>query len=174
MTRKSYAKRRNCIWRATQNPFSITVVGKFVNGGCPTSVFGTASPAVDGDEDGSPTIHETRVENPSLGEGFIPRAMGRNKARKLKEKGKTKDDIAFQQEMTTSLRLMTEQNAIDAEEMNHRHEQRAKQIQEEMDDKNMPILIGKRGKLWPDDSCLPPTILLQWQMMMIIDFKFKL
>ena len=29
-----YAKRRNCIWRAAQNPFSFTVVGKFVKGGC--------------------------------------------------------------------------------------------------------------------------------------------
>ncbi|KAM1016884.1 hypothetical protein ACFX2I_046437 [Malus domestica] len=60
-------------------------------------MFGTASSAVDGDEDGSPTIQETRVENLSSGEGFIPKAMGRNKAQKLKEKGKAKDDIAFQQ-----------------------------------------------------------------------------
>ena len=35
----------------------------------PTPMFGTASSAVDGDEDGSPTIQQTRVENPSLGEG---------------------------------------------------------------------------------------------------------
>ena len=39
-------------------------------------VFGTASLVADMDEDGSPTIQQTRVENPSLGEGFIPRAMG--------------------------------------------------------------------------------------------------
>ncbi|KAB2630524.1 hypothetical protein D8674_008043 [Pyrus ussuriensis x Pyrus communis] len=122
--------------------------------------------------DGSPTIQETRVENPSPGEGSIPRAMGRNKARKLKEKGKANDGYTFQQEMVASLRLMAEQNVIAAEERNHRHEERAKQIQEEMDDRNMPILIGKRGKLWPDESCLTPTIILQWQMMMmmIIDF----
>ncbi|KAB2606200.1 hypothetical protein D8674_005917 [Pyrus ussuriensis x Pyrus communis] len=60
----------------------------------PTPVFGTQSSAVDGDEDGSPTIQETRVENPSSGEGSIPRAMGPNKARRLKEKGKAKDDYA--------------------------------------------------------------------------------
>ncbi|KAB2628960.1 hypothetical protein D8674_033755 [Pyrus ussuriensis x Pyrus communis] len=64
----------------------------------PNLVFGTASSAVDGDEDGFPTIQETRVENPS-GEGSIPKAMGRNKARRLKEKGKAKDDYAAQQEM---------------------------------------------------------------------------
>ncbi|KAB2604230.1 hypothetical protein D8674_036674 [Pyrus ussuriensis x Pyrus communis] len=62
----------------------------------PTPVFGTASLAIDGDEDGSPTIQEIRVENPSSSEDSIPRAMGRNKARKLKEKSKAKDDIAFQ------------------------------------------------------------------------------
>ncbi|KAB2617992.1 hypothetical protein D8674_013861 [Pyrus ussuriensis x Pyrus communis] len=89
------------------------------------------------DEDGSPTIQQTRVENPSLDESSIPRAMGRNKARRLKEKGKANDDCATQQEVAASLRLMAEQNAIVAEERNHRHEERAKQIQEEMDDKNM-------------------------------------
>ncbi|CAN6713893.1 unnamed protein product [Malus baccata var. baccata] len=45
-----------------------------------TLVFRTTSSAVDMDEDGSPTIQQTRVKNPSLGEGSIPRAMGRNKA----------------------------------------------------------------------------------------------
>ncbi|XP_050108869.1 uncharacterized protein LOC126587833 [Malus sylvestris] len=59
-------------------------------------VFGTLSLVIDGNEDGSPTIQETRVENPSSGEGSIPMAMGQNKARKLKENGKAKDDIAFQ------------------------------------------------------------------------------
>ncbi|KAB2614203.1 hypothetical protein D8674_039106 [Pyrus ussuriensis x Pyrus communis] len=62
----------------------------------PTPVFRTQSSVVDGDEDGSLTIQETRVENPSSGEGSIPRAMGRNKARRLKEKGKAKDDYAAQ------------------------------------------------------------------------------
>ncbi|KAM1836243.1 hypothetical protein ACFX14_018194 [Malus domestica] len=71
--------------------------------------------------------------------GFIPSAMGRNKARRLKEKGKANDDYAAQQEVAASLRLMAEQNAIDAEEMNRRHEERAKQIQEEMNDKNMEM-----------------------------------
>ncbi|KAB2606574.1 hypothetical protein D8674_006291 [Pyrus ussuriensis x Pyrus communis] len=84
----------------------------------PTPVFGTASSAIDRDEDGSPTIQEIKVENPSSGEGSIARAIGRNKAQRLKEKGKPKDDYAAQQE-------------------NHRHEERAKQIQEEMDDRNM-------------------------------------
>ena len=92
-------------------------------------MFGTASSTVDGDEDGSPTIQETRVENMSLGEGSIPRAMGRNKARKLKENGKANDDIAFQQEVAASLQFMVEQNTIDVEERNRRHEERAKQIQ---------------------------------------------
>ena len=46
----------------------------------PMSVFGTASSAANMDENGSPTIQQTRVENPSSGEGFIPRAMGQNKA----------------------------------------------------------------------------------------------
>ena len=39
--------------------------------------------------------------------------------------------------MAASLRLMEEQNAFAAEEKNRRHEDRAKQIQEEMDDRNM-------------------------------------
>ncbi|KAB2614498.1 hypothetical protein D8674_037552 [Pyrus ussuriensis x Pyrus communis] len=78
----------------------------------PQPVFGNASSNADGDEDGSFTIQETRVENPSLGEGSIPRAMGQNKAQKLKDKGKAKDDYAFQQEMTSSLRLMVKQNAF--------------------------------------------------------------
>ncbi|KAB2608626.1 hypothetical protein D8674_011794 [Pyrus ussuriensis x Pyrus communis] len=89
----------------------------------PTPMFGTASSVVDGDEDESLTIQETRVENMSQSEGSIPRAMGRNKARKLKENGKAKDDYTFQQEMV--------------EERNHRHEERAKQIQEEMNNRNM-------------------------------------
>ncbi|KAB2595197.1 hypothetical protein D8674_030647 [Pyrus ussuriensis x Pyrus communis] len=84
----------------------------------PMLVFGTASLAIDGDEDGSPTIQETRVENPSLGEGSIPR-----------ENGKAKDDIAFQQEIAASIRFMAEQNVIAVEERNRRHEERAKQIQ---------------------------------------------
>ncbi|KAB2604274.1 hypothetical protein D8674_037565 [Pyrus ussuriensis x Pyrus communis] len=88
------------------------------------------------DEDGSPTIQQTRVENPS-GEGSIPKAMGRNKVRRLKEKGKANDDCAAQHEVAASLRLLVEQNALEAEERKCRHEERAKQIQEEMDDKNM-------------------------------------
>ncbi|TQD83386.1 hypothetical protein C1H46_031031 [Malus baccata] len=63
--------------------------------------------------------------------------MRPNKARKLKKKGKAKDDYTFQHEMAASLRLMAEQNVIVAEEMSHRHEERVKQIQEEMDDRNM-------------------------------------
>ncbi|KAB2632473.1 hypothetical protein D8674_028720 [Pyrus ussuriensis x Pyrus communis] len=58
----------------------------------PTSVFRIASPTIDMDEDGSLTIQQTRVENPSLDECSLPRAMGRNKARRLKEKGKANDD----------------------------------------------------------------------------------
>ncbi|KAB2603182.1 hypothetical protein D8674_004187 [Pyrus ussuriensis x Pyrus communis] len=103
----------------------------------PTPVFGNASSVVYGDEDGSPTIQETRVKNPSSGEGSIPRAMGRNKAQKLKEKGKAKNDITFQQEMAATLRFMAEQNVITAKERNRKHEEWAKQIQEEMDDRNM-------------------------------------
>ncbi|KAB2629031.1 hypothetical protein D8674_033826 [Pyrus ussuriensis x Pyrus communis] len=114
-----------------------------------------------GDEHGSHTIQETRVEIPSSGEGSIPRATGRNKAWKLMEKGKAKDDYAFQQEMASSLQLMVKQNPFDAEERNHRHKEWAKQIQEEMDDRNIHILIGKKGKLWPNGSCIHPTILLQ-------------
>ncbi|KAB2636933.1 hypothetical protein D8674_027467 [Pyrus ussuriensis x Pyrus communis] len=87
-------------------------------------VFGFASSTVDVDEDGSPTIQEIRVENPSSGEG-------------LKEKGKAKEDYTAQLEVAASLRLMVEQNAFAAEERNCRHEERAKQIQEEMDDRNM-------------------------------------
>ncbi|CAN6694845.1 unnamed protein product [Malus baccata var. baccata] len=91
------------------------------------------------DEDGFPTIQQTRVENPFSGEGSIPRAMGRNKARRLKEKGKAMDDYAAQQEVAASLQLMAKQNAFAAEEMNRRHEERAKQIQKEMNDKNMEM-----------------------------------
>ncbi|XP_050102128.1 uncharacterized protein LOC126582161, partial [Malus sylvestris] len=105
----------------------------------PTPVFGTASSATDMDEDGSPTIQQTRVENPSSGEGSIPRAMGRNKARRLKEKGKANDDYAAQHEVAAPLRLLAEQNALKVEEMKCRHEEWAKQIQEEMDDKNMEM-----------------------------------
>ncbi|KAM1535158.1 hypothetical protein ACFX1Z_014194 [Malus domestica] len=94
-------------------------------------------PQMHEDEDGSPTIQETRVENPSPDEGSIHRVRGRNKVRKLKEKGKANDDYVFQQEMMASLRLMAEQNVIATEERNHRHEERAKQIQEEMDGRNM-------------------------------------
>ncbi|KAB2604389.1 hypothetical protein D8674_039581 [Pyrus ussuriensis x Pyrus communis] len=180
------------ITKATRNPFSITVVGKFVKGGLGhTPVFETASSAIDGDEDVSPTIQEIRVENPSSVEGSIPRSMGRNKAQRLKEKGKARDDYAAQQEVAASLRLMAEQNAFAAEKRNLRHEERAKQIQEEMDDRNMqrntldytPMSKAyfdrkkKKRKLWPNGSCFHPTIILQWQMMkmmMIIDFKFKL
>ncbi|KAB2612866.1 hypothetical protein D8674_035182 [Pyrus ussuriensis x Pyrus communis] len=92
-------------------------------------MFETQSSAVDGDEDGFPTIQETRVENPSSGGGSIPKAMGRNKAQMLKEKGKAKDDYAAQQDVAASLRLMAEQNAFVVEERNRRHEERAKQIQ---------------------------------------------
>ncbi|KAM1253103.1 hypothetical protein ACFX2J_041031 [Malus domestica] len=65
--------------------------------------------------------------------------MGRNKEQRLKEKGKTNDNYATQQEVAASLRLMEEQTAIEAEERNCRHEERAKQIQEEMADKNMEM-----------------------------------
>ncbi|KAB2636991.1 hypothetical protein D8674_027525 [Pyrus ussuriensis x Pyrus communis] len=92
-------------------------------------MFRTTSSVVDMDEVGSPTIQQTRVENPSSSEGSIRRAMGRNKARRLKEKGKVNDDYAAQQEVAASLRLMAEQNAFTMEERNHRHEERAKQIQ---------------------------------------------
>ncbi|KAB2604930.1 hypothetical protein D8674_039762 [Pyrus ussuriensis x Pyrus communis] len=103
----------------------------------PTPVFETASSVADMYEGGSPTIQQIRVENPSLGEGSIPRAMGQNKARRLKEKGKANDDYAAQHEVAALFRLMAEQNALEAEEMKCRHEERAKQIQEEIDDKNM-------------------------------------
>ncbi|KAB2617094.1 hypothetical protein D8674_012963 [Pyrus ussuriensis x Pyrus communis] len=62
----------------------------------PMPVFGNVSSNAVGDEQGSPTIQETRVKNSSPDKAYIPRAMGRNKARKLKEKGKAKDDLAFQ------------------------------------------------------------------------------
>ena len=92
----------NCIWR---KPFNHLSSWEICKGWVlledppqqrvgPTPVFGNASSTADGDEDGSPTIQETRVENPSSSEGSIPRAMGRNKARKLKENGKAKDDYA--------------------------------------------------------------------------------
>ncbi|KAB2621499.1 hypothetical protein D8674_023681 [Pyrus ussuriensis x Pyrus communis] len=94
----------------------------------PTLVFKTASSAVDMDEDGSPTIQQKMVENLFSGEGSIPRAMGRNKARRLKEKGKANDNYTTQHEVAASLRLLVEQNALEGEEMKRRHEKRAKQI----------------------------------------------
>ncbi|KAB2619011.1 hypothetical protein D8674_014880 [Pyrus ussuriensis x Pyrus communis] len=105
----------------------------------PTPVFETASSAPDMDEDGSPTIQQKRVENMSLDKGSIPRAIGRNKARRLKEKGKANDNYAAQHEVAASLRLLAKQNALEAEEMKRKHEEWAKQIQEEMDDKNMEM-----------------------------------
>ncbi|XP_050103210.1 uncharacterized protein LOC126582948, partial [Malus sylvestris] len=105
----------------------------------PTPVFGTASLAINMDEDGSLTIQQIRVENPSSDEGSLPRAMGLNKARRLKEKGKANDDYAAQQEVAASLRLLAEQNVIVAEERNRRHDERAKQIQQKMDYKNMEM-----------------------------------
>ncbi|XP_050141912.1 uncharacterized protein LOC126617866, partial [Malus sylvestris] len=102
-----------------------------------TPVIETASSVANMDEDGSPTIQQIRVENPSSREGSIPRAMRRNKARRLKEKGKANDHYTAQHEVAASLRLMVKQNALEAEERKCRHEERAKQIQEEMDDKNM-------------------------------------
>ncbi|KAB2598338.1 hypothetical protein D8674_001258 [Pyrus ussuriensis x Pyrus communis] len=103
----------------------------------PTPVFETASSAVDMDEDGTLTIQQKRVENPSSSEGSIPRAMRRNKAKRLKEKGKVNDNYAAQHEVAASLRLLVEQNALKAEVMKRRHEEQAKQIQEEVNDKNM-------------------------------------
>ncbi|KAB2622650.1 hypothetical protein D8674_024832 [Pyrus ussuriensis x Pyrus communis] len=103
----------------------------------PTLVFGNVSSNAVGNEQGSPIIQEIRVENPSLDESSIPRPMGQNKAQKLKENGKAKNDLAFREEMTSSLQLMVEQNVLATEERNHRHEERAKQIQEEMDDRNI-------------------------------------
>ena len=55
----------------------------------------------------------------------------------MKENGKPNDDYAAQHEVAASLRLMAYQNAIAVEERIRKHEERAKQIQEEMDDKNM-------------------------------------
>ncbi|KAB2624662.1 hypothetical protein D8674_016322 [Pyrus ussuriensis x Pyrus communis] len=88
-------------------------------------------------EDGSPTIQQIRVENSHSGEGSILRAMGRNKAPRLKEKGKANDDYVAQHEVAASLRLLADQNALEVEERKCRHEEWAKQIQKEMDDKNM-------------------------------------
>ncbi|KAB2634525.1 hypothetical protein D8674_039976 [Pyrus ussuriensis x Pyrus communis] len=101
-----------------------------------TLVFGTASYM---DEDGSPTIQQIMVENSASGEGSISRAMGRNKARRLKEKSKANDDYTTQHEVAASLRLLEEQNALEVEERKYRNEEQAKQIQEEMDDKNMEM-----------------------------------
>ncbi|KAB2614538.1 hypothetical protein D8674_007845 [Pyrus ussuriensis x Pyrus communis] len=125
----------------------------------PMPVFGTASSATDMDENGSPTIQQTRLENPSSGECSIPRAIGRNKARRLKEKGKANVDYASQHEVAASLRLMAEQNALEVEERKSRHEEWAKQIQEEMDDKNMerntsnytPMKIMTQRQLFTSD-----------------------
>ncbi|KAB2633373.1 hypothetical protein D8674_029620 [Pyrus ussuriensis x Pyrus communis] len=69
----------------------------------PTPVIGTTSSVVDMDEYGSPTIQQTKVENLSSGEGSIPRVMRRNKARRLKEKGKATYDYTAQQELAASL-----------------------------------------------------------------------
>ncbi|KAB2600562.1 hypothetical protein D8674_042121 [Pyrus ussuriensis x Pyrus communis] len=81
----------------------------------PMSVFGTQSSTVDGDE-----------------MDLLPfNKQG------LMEKDKANDDYAAQQEVTASLRLMAKQNVFAAEERNRGHEERAKQIQEEMDDRNM-------------------------------------
>ncbi|TQE01123.1 hypothetical protein C1H46_013262 [Malus baccata] len=65
--------------------------------------------------------------------------MGQNKARRLRENGKANADYAAQHEVASSLRLLAEQNAFEVEERKCRHEERAKQIQEEMDDKNMEM-----------------------------------
>ncbi|RXH82839.1 hypothetical protein DVH24_003337, partial [Malus domestica] len=51
--------------------------------------------------------------------------------------GKANNDYAAQHEVAASLQLMAKQNALEAEERKCRHEEWAKQIQEEMDDKNM-------------------------------------
>ncbi|KAB2621297.1 E3 ubiquitin-protein ligase ARI8 [Pyrus ussuriensis x Pyrus communis] len=55
------------------------------------------------------------------------------------DKGEANDDYAAQHEVVASLRLLAEQNALEAEERKCRHEERTKQIQEEMDDKNMEM-----------------------------------
>ncbi|KAB2632933.1 hypothetical protein D8674_029180 [Pyrus ussuriensis x Pyrus communis] len=81
-------------------------------------MFGIASSAADMDEDGSPTMQQIR-------------------AQRLKEKSKANDDYTAQHEVAASLRLIAEQNALEVEERKSRHEEWAKQIQEEMDDKNM-------------------------------------
>ncbi|RXH88019.1 hypothetical protein DVH24_037664 [Malus domestica] len=88
-------------------------------------MFGNASSNTVGDEYGSPIVQETRVENLSSSEGSIPRAIRRNKTRRAR------------QEMESSIQFVAEQNAFAVEERNRRHEEQAKQIQEETDDRNM-------------------------------------
>ncbi|XP_068309886.1 uncharacterized protein [Pyrus communis] len=61
-------------------------------------------------------LQQTRVENPSSGEGSIPKAMGRNKARRLKEKSKENDEYAAPHEVAASLRLIAEQTALEKRE----------------------------------------------------------
>ncbi|TQD96607.1 hypothetical protein C1H46_017768 [Malus baccata] len=84
-----------------------------------TPVFRNVSSNAVGDEQGSSIIQETRIENQSPGESSIPKATGRNKAQKLKEKGKANDDLAFREEMVSSFQLMTEQNALTAKDTMH-------------------------------------------------------
>ncbi|KAB2600085.1 hypothetical protein D8674_010356 [Pyrus ussuriensis x Pyrus communis] len=63
--------------------------------------------------------------------------FGSNTVGNEQENGKAKEELAFQEEMASSLRLMVEQIAIAMEERKRRHKERAKQIKEEMDDRNM-------------------------------------
>ncbi|KAB2600148.1 hypothetical protein D8674_010419 [Pyrus ussuriensis x Pyrus communis] len=55
------------------------------------------------------------------------------------DEGKANNNYAAQHEVAASLRLLAEQNALEAKKRKCRHEERAKQIQEEMDDKNMEM-----------------------------------
>ncbi|RXH94156.1 hypothetical protein DVH24_016223 [Malus domestica] len=89
-------------------------------------------------------------ENMSSGQSSIPRAVGRNKARKLKEN----EELAFQEEMASSFRLIEEQNAIVVEERKRKHKEQAKQIQED-NNRNMErdttnyTSMGKKGNYDP-------------------------
>ncbi|KAI5347730.1 PREDICTED: LOW QUALITY PROTEIN heat stress mRNAion factor B-2a [Prunus dulcis] len=85
------------------------------------------------DEEPSPITHE----DPSSAQTSIPRPIGRNKARRMKEKGKEREDKVIREEIAASLRAMVEQNAKEAEEKKRRREDIVQQRQEEMDEKNM-------------------------------------
>ncbi|CAL9030054.1 unnamed protein product, partial [Prunus brigantina] len=106
----------------------------------PEEIYGTPSSqrinvSFNLEEDDEQTPHS--VEDPSPSQPSIPRTLGRNKARKEKQRAKERDAKAVGDEIVSALRTLAEQTAKAEEDKRKRYEQMDQQRQEEMDERNM-------------------------------------